>query len=192
MEKRLIVIGTSLGGLEATKVILSEIPYSFNIPIALVIHREEYSPSDLLIDILNKDGQIKVVEAEDKMKIENSKCFIAPAGYHLLVDGNHFALSQEEKVNHSRPSIDVLLESAADTYRSNLIAVVLTGNSVDGAKGLKAVKAKGGITIAQDPHEAKAKIMPKAAICTANPDYVIPLIEIRSLLLKLDEDYQDK
>jgi two-component system chemotaxis response regulator CheB len=95
MGKRLIVMGASLGGLEATKTILSTISRSFNLPIALVLHRDENSPTELLINILSKDSPIEVIEAEDKMMIQNSKCYIAPAGYHLLVDEDHFALSTE-------------------------------------------------------------------------------------------------
>ena len=185
MKYQLIVMGASLGGIEASRTILSYLPKTFCIPIALVLHRNPVSLTDLITEALNKKSNIQVVEAEDKMPVKPKCCYIAPAGYHLLIDDDHFALSTAEKVNYSRPSIDVLFETASDTFHSRLIAILLTGNNADGSCGLAAVNKKGGLTIVQDVNEARAAIMPESAIQATVPDHVLPLKEIGPLLINL-------
>jgi two-component system chemotaxis response regulator CheB len=111
--------------------------------------------------------------------------YIAPADYHLIVQPDGFALSTEAQVQHSRPSIDVLFDSAADTYGSRLIAVVLTGANADGAYGLLRVKRRGGTTIVHDPETAEKRTMPDAAIATGAADHVIPLDRITPKLVQL-------
>lgn len=185
MKYQLIAMGASLGGIEATQILLSYLPKTFNIPVTLVLHRNSSSSTNLIMNSLNKKSNLSVIEAEDKMPIQASNCYIAPADYHLLVDGDHFALSTSEKINYSRPSIDVLFESAADTFHSNLIAVLLTGSNADGSRGLATVKAKGGLTVVQDVEEARAAFMPESAIRIVAPDYILPLKKIGPLLVDM-------
>jgi len=128
----------------------------------------------------------------DKTPVEPGRVFLAPCDYHLLVDGASFSLSTDEPVNHSRPSIDVLFETAADSYGPGLVAVVLTGANEDGAAGLLKVKESGGRTIVQDPDEAERRTMPEAALATGAVDEVLTLASIadrlRSLMRSDDGD----
>jgi two-component system chemotaxis response regulator CheB len=126
-----------------------------------------------------------VSEAADKEAIEEGHVYVAPADYHLLVEPDGFALSTEGMVQHSRPSIDVLFDSAADTYGSELAAVVLTGANADGAYGLERVKRRGGVTIVQDPETAEKRSMPDAAIATGAADHVVPLEGIAAKLTEI-------
>ena len=183
---QLIVIGASLGGSVALKKVLSKLPSDFGFPIAAVIHRAPSPGKDILSSVLQVNDSVKVVEAEDKMSIDKAHCYIAPADYHLLIDDEHFALSSGEKINYARPSIDVLFESAADYIQTGLIAILLTGNSADGSKGLKAVKENGGLVIIQDPLEAEAPLMPSFASKYVNPDYILTLDNIAQFLLKAE------
>ena len=185
MKYQLIVIGASLGGMAAMRKMLSCLPKVFNIPVTLVLHRNSDSTENLFTNSLNKNSSLPVIEAEDKMPIQASTCYIAPANYHLLIDGDHFALSTGEKVNFSRPSIDVLFESAADSFGSSLIGVLMTGSNTDGSCGLAAIKAKGGMTIVQDVKEARAAEMPESAIRITEPDYILPVKEIGQLLVDM-------
>jgi two-component system chemotaxis response regulator CheB len=126
-----------------------------------------------------------VREAGDKEPIEPGAVYLAPPDYHMLVDPGGFALSIEEHVQHSRPSIDVLFESAADTLGERVIGVILTGANADGACGLGRVKRRGGVTIVQDPETAAKRVMPDAAIATGAADHVTPLDAIAPLLVEL-------
>src|SRR5919199_1683215 len=112
------------------------------------------------------------------MRIERSKVYLAPADYHLLVEPGSFALSVDRRVHHARPSVDVLFESAADTYRDGVIGVILTGANEDGAAGLAKIKAMGGVAVVQDPAGAERRAMPDAAIAATVADAVLPLDEL--------------
>jgi two-component system chemotaxis response regulator CheB len=135
--------------------------------------------------MLSNGSVLPVKEIEDKEPIEPGRAYLAPADYHLLVEPGHFALSTEAAVGFARPSIDVSLESAADSYGDGLVAVVLTGANDDGSKGLAHVKRNGGFVIAQDPEDAARPAMPRAAIKTGFVDLVVPLDEIAGALTKL-------
>jgi two-component system chemotaxis response regulator CheB len=126
-----------------------------------------------------------VSDASDKEPIEAGRVYLAPPDYHLLVEPEGFALSTEGMVQHSRPSIDVLFDSAADVYSDELAAVVLTGANADGAYGLQRVKRRGGVTIVQDPATAEKRTMPDAAIATGAADHVVPLEQVASKLMEL-------
>jgi two-component system chemotaxis response regulator CheB len=155
------------------------------VPIAIAQHRAVDSGSGALSRMLSVRSGLEVCEAGDKDPIEPGCVYIAPPDYHLLVESDGFALSVEGMVQHSRPSIDVLFDSAADAYGSGLVGVILTGANADGAYGLKRVKRRGGVTIVQDPETAEKRDMPDAAIATGAADHVLPLEAIGPKLVEL-------
>jgi len=183
---QLIVIGVSRGGLNALQTILSELNRDFRLPIAIVQHREAGAESNLTA-ILQQSLTLPVKEVEDKDEIAAGKIYLAPADYHLLVETGHFALSTEEPRRYSRPSIDILFESAAYEYRDKVIGVILTGANQDGALGLAEIACKGGLTIVQDPSSAVSREMPLAALEAVKPDYILPLEAIGAFLNRMGE-----
>ena len=177
-----IVIGGSAGALEALMRILPALPASFPIPVAIVLHVLAGKPTHLA-EVLGAKCAMPVKEPEDKEPIAAATVYVAPSNYHLLVERTrHFSLSVDEPVNFSRPSIDVLFESAADAYRSALAGVVLAGSNDDGAKGLARIKEAGGIAIVQSPETAPSREMPDAALRRTIVDHVLPLDAIGPLL----------
>jgi two-component system, chemotaxis family, protein-glutamate methylesterase/glutaminase len=159
-----VVIGASAGALEALSVILPTLPAGFRLPVIVVVHVPPDKRS-MLAELFQAKCQIPVREAEDKEPINPGTVYFAPSDYHLLVETEKsLSLSSDEPVLFSRPSIDVLFESAADAYGSALMAIILTGANQDGAKGMKAVAEAGGVTLVQDPDGAFASAMPEAAI----------------------------
>lgn len=180
----LIVIGCSLGGMHALEMILSSLPEDFPIPIAIVQHR--YKTSDEgLPRFFRSHSSLKVVDVDDKEWIKPGTVYLAPANYHLLVERGEFSLSVDDAVAYSRPSVDVLFESAADAYGDALIAVVLTGANADGARGVARIKRAGGFVVVQDPQTAEARSMPDAAIAAARVDRILPLERIGPFLVEL-------
>ena len=173
-----VAMGASWGGLQAVETVLDGLPDGFRAPIAIAQHRAADSGSGALARVLSLRSGLDVSDAGDKDAIEPGGVYLAPPDYHLLVEPTGFALSTDAVVQHSRPSIDVLLDSAADTYGDRLIAVILTGANEDGAYGVKRVKRRGGVTIAQDPAAAARREMPEAAIATGAIDHVLPLEDI--------------
>ena len=159
-----VVIGASAGGVQALLQILPSLPASYPLPVLIVVHVPP-DRDNALVSLFQARCQIQVREAEDKEPILPGLVYFAPSDYHLLVekDGT-LSLSSDELVNHSRPSIDVLLESAADAFGSELVGVILTGANDDGARGLQAVVEAGGVTIVEDPAEAYASAMPAASL----------------------------
>ncbi len=185
MRYAAVVIGVSAGGIEALKALLPALPASFPLPIAIVQHRDRRSDG-FLADYLNGMTRIAVSEAEDKEPFCAAHAYLAPAGYHLLIESDRcLSLTVDERVNCSCPSIDVLFESAAYVFAQSLIGVVLTGANADGAKGLKAIKARGGLAIVQDPQTAAAMTMPRAALDATPVDHVVPLERIAPLLTQI-------
>jgi two-component system chemotaxis response regulator CheB len=181
---RAIVVGASAGALDALSTILPRLPASFSLPVIVVVHVPPDKQS-LLAELFRAKCSVNVKEAEDKEPIRPGTIYFAPPDYHVLVETNGIlSLSSEEPVMFSRPSIDVLFESAADSYGPGLIAIVLTGANNDGAMGAKAVMDAGGKIIVQDPEEAFASAMPLAAIAM-NPDaMIIPVSKIAAYLLE--------
>lgn len=171
---RLVVVGTSWGGLDALGVLLGALPRSFPLPIALVQHRGK-DADDGLVEVLARRSALPVCEAEDKAPLEPGKVLLAPADYHLLIEAGGCALSIDPLVNHARPSIDVLFESAAQQLGPALIALLLTGSGRDGVEGLKAVKERGGRVLIEDPATAANATLPSAALAALDPDAVLPL-----------------
>ncbi|MEA2497631.1 MAG: two-component system, chemotaxis family, protein-glutamate methylesterase/glutaminase [Actinomycetota bacterium] len=181
----LIVVGCSWGGLEALRGILGPLPDTYEIPVVAAQHRSPQAVPGHMASALEARISLPVREVEDKDTIRPGHVYIAPPDYHLLIEPGSFALSVDEKVQYSRPSIDVLFESAADAYRERLVAVILTGANKDGAAGFARVKKRGGTTIAQDPSTAERSQMPQAAIDTGAADMVLSLEEISDVLLRL-------
>ena len=169
----MIVIGVSLGANKALPSVLGPLPDSLSEPIAIVVHRHRDS-DHRLVEMLQRCCIRPVEEAVDKQPIEPGRVYLAPPDYHLLVQGGQFELSVDEMVNFARPSIDVLFESVAEDSGSAAIGVLLTGATSDGAKGLAAIKAAGGIAIVQDPAAAECPFMPAAALALLQPDHVCP------------------
>jgi two-component system chemotaxis response regulator CheB len=180
-----VVIGVSAGGIEALKVLLPALPASFPLPIAIVQHRDPHADG-FLAEYLDRMSGIAVSDAEDKEPFCAGHAYLAPAGYHLHVESNcSLSLSVDPRVNYSCPSIDVLFESAADVFAASLIGIVLTGGNADGAQGLKAIKARGGLAVVQDPRTASATAMPRAALEATPVDHVVDLVRIAPLLLRM-------
>lgn len=181
MRPRLIAIGASLGGTSAMQVLLPELPEDFPAAVALVLHRGKGS-DDILTQFLRKHCRLPIVEAEDKTPVTPGRIHLAPADYHLLVEGDHFALSTEASVEYARPSIDVLFESAADVYGDRAVGVILTGAGRDGARGVAAIKRAGGLTVVQAQDTAERADMPTAALATGMVDVILPLKSIAPFL----------
>ena len=181
---RVVVVGTSYGGLQALSVLLGGLPADFEPAVVVVQHRSRDS-DDTLSRLLGDRTPLPVVEVDDKDAIEAGHVFIAPPDYHLLVEGETFALSTEAPVAFSRPSIDVLFESAAEALGERVIGVLLTGANADGAAGLVRIKQRGGYAIVQDPETAVGRAMPAAGVATAVVDVVLPLERIAGHLVRI-------
>lgn len=182
-----VVIGTSFGGLEALKLILPRFDNDFPIPVVVVLHIGSHR-NDIFVDYLNSICQLTVKEVDEGEAVSPGHIYFAPPNYHLLVnDNNTFALSTDEKVNFSRPAIDVLFESAAWVYKKSLIGVILTGANSDGAVGMKTIKRLGGTTIVQNPSGAISPVMPEFAIEASTPDFVLEIEDIAEKLIELSK-----
>jgi two-component system chemotaxis response regulator CheB len=180
----MIVVGASLGGLQALVAALHGLPAGFRKPLAVVLHRHKDSDG-MLLELMQRDLPLPTREALDKEPILPGHIYLAPADYHLLVDSTHFSLSIDEPVRYARPSVDVLFESASDTFGPEVIGLVLTGANRDGAEGAARIKARGGRIIVQDPSTAAAPQMPQAVVDTVKPDYIVSLDRIGPLLVEL-------
>jgi len=165
---RLILMGVSSGAIEALRILLPALPAALPVALVLVIHRHRVESGDL-IPLLTRICRLPVRFPEDKEVIRPGCLYIAPPDYHLLIEADHFAFSLEELVNHARPSIDVLFESAADACGPQTIGIILTGMGCDGAQGLAAIRRRGGMAMVQNPDAADADQMPLAALA-AVPD----------------------
>jgi two-component system chemotaxis response regulator CheB len=185
MLERVIVIGASAGGLYALTEIFSELPSGFKFPIVVVQHRAA-GQSELLEDVLQAKCKLEIKQADEKENIKNGVIYIAPPGYHLFIEQDHrFSLSIDPPVKHSIPSIDVTFQSAAEAFGHLLVGIVLTGSSSDGAEGIKTIKEFRGVTIAQEPKEAKFPFMPKSAIDTKMVDHILNLQGIKRFITEL-------
>lgn len=180
-----VVIGASAGGVEALSVLLPALPADGQAAVFVVLHLPRERPS-LLVDVFGGKCAAPVREAQDKEPVEPGAVYFAPPDYHLLVDeGPRTALSADELVNFSRPSVDVLFESAADAYGGRLLGIVLTGASHDGARGLSAVARAGGRTVVQRPDTAEVPSMPESALARTPSAAALALEEIAALLAAL-------
>lgn len=173
-----VCIGASWGGVEALREVLAGLPEDLPASVCIVLHRSDPDGVSQLATALGRDCDIRVCEPDDKQELHEGTAYVAPAGYHLLVEDGHLALSVEDRVRWARPSVDVLFESAAASRAAAAIAVVLTGANDDGARGARAVHAAGGTVIVQDPDEAERREMPEAAIAMTDVDAVLPIHDI--------------
>lgn len=180
-----VAIGASAGGVEALSVLLPALPASCPASIFVVVHLPRDRPS-LLVNVFSHRCSVQIREALDKEPVAPGTVYFAPANYHLLLDeGPQLALSADDLVHHSRPSIDVLFESAADVYFERLLGIILTGANEDGAAGLAAVHAAGGTTVVQEPKTAQSPLMVLSALKLQPPDLILSLGEIAELLRTL-------
>ena len=180
---RLVVIGTSLGGLTALPAVLRGLPRDFRCPVVVVQHRAIDTDDQSLAAVLQRGCPLELREVEDKDPLTPGRVYLAPADYHVLVDDGHLTLSTEARVLHARPSIDLLFESAAEAYRKRVVGVVLTGASRDGALGCQAIKRHGGVVLVQDPSTAESRVMPGAAIEVGAADRVLTLPQLAQALV---------
>ena len=172
MTKRLVIIGGSAGSLEVLLQVIPALKRSESISIVIVVHRKDFQDS-LLLDLLTSRTKIPMKEIEDKEKLLVGHIYIAPANYHVLFENRDaMSLDYSEKVNFSRPSIDVTFESAAEAFGKEAIAILLSGSNSDGAAGLKAIHGGGGISIVQSPESAVFPYMPEQAMLSGAVDHV--------------------
>jgi two-component system, chemotaxis family, protein-glutamate methylesterase/glutaminase len=181
-----VVIGASAGGIEALTVLLPALSPGLRPPVFIVLHLPRDKPS-MLAEIFARKCACPVREAQDKESIEPGTVYFAPNNYHLLVDSRlQLSLSADDPVHHSRPSIDVLFESAAEIYGERLLGIILSGANEDGAAGLAAIHDAGGVTVVQSPQTARAPLMALSALKLRPADCVLPLEEIAEMLRTLD------
>ncbi|WP_205509643.1 chemotaxis protein CheB [Longitalea arenae] len=182
-----IVIGASAGGLYAMIEILRDLPAGFPLPIIVVQHRSKDERA-LLEEVLQQKSKIRIKQADEKELIEPGTVYFAPPDYHLLIEGDgSFSLSFDAPVNFSRPSIDVLFETAAEVYKEGLLGIILTGANKDGARGIQKISQAGGTTIAQLPETADYPAMPRAAINTGYVQHILTPVEIGEFLLIVEK-----
>jgi len=182
-DLKAVVIGASAGAVDALLQILPKLPANYPLPVLIVIHLSPQVDS-MLAAVLRAHCKLAVKEAEDTEKIRPGCAYLAPPNYHLLVEPDfHLSLSSDEPVLYSRPSIDVLFESAADAFGDNLIGVILTGANADGARGLASIERAGGKALVQDPASAEAAAMPAAALAACSSARCLDLSAITRELM---------
>jgi two-component system chemotaxis response regulator CheB len=180
-----VVIGGSAGVLDVLRVVLAGLPETLRIPVAVVVHLPPRAPATVH-QSLQSVSALPMRLADDKEPLRGGNIYFASPGYHLLIEADRTAAqSLDEPVFYSRPSIDVLFESASDVYGHALLAILLTGASPDGAQGLLRVHERGGVTVVQDPATCEANAMPQAALALFQPDFVLAPAAIASLLSTL-------
>ncbi len=163
-QSRIVVIGASAGGVSALQKLLGDLPADFPWPIVCVLHLPQVTSVEPTL-VFQRNTRLKVVEIEDKLPIEMGSVYFAPPGYHTSIEEEEiFSLSQDEPVNFSRPSIDILFETAANIFGNRACGILLTGANADGAKGLKCLRAAGAWTLVQDPLDAEISFMPQEAL----------------------------
>jgi len=179
-----LLIGGSAGSLEVILQILPALKPDLDLAIVLVLHRK--SGESVLTEVLTNKITWPVMEAEEKDPLRKGSVYLAPPDYHLMIEKDRtFSLDFSEKVHYSRPSIDVTFECAAEVFGRQAIAVLLSGANADGAEGLAAIKAAGGLTIVQHPHEASVSYMPQFAVDHFQPSYVVSTREIIEIINKI-------
>jgi two-component system, chemotaxis family, protein-glutamate methylesterase/glutaminase len=180
----LVAVGASWGGLGALRLVLGGLPREFPASVVVVQHRSPESHPTALRDLLGAVTRLTVREAGDKQVLEPGCVYLAPPDYHTLVEGDHLELSVDAPVEHSRPSIDVLFETAAEARRGRCTGVVLTGANADGARGLARIAELGGAAVVQDPEQAERSEMPRAALAAVPTARVVPLEKIAGVLVE--------
>lgn len=185
MRYKAIIIGGSAGSFQIVTRILNSLNSAFPLPVLLCLHRLKHVRSGF-VEALSLKSNIPVKEPIDKDQLKPGNAYLAPANYHMFIElANRVALSADDPVNHSRPSIDLSFITAANAYRDKLIGIILSGANRDGAFGLKKVADNGGLTIVQDPKESEVKTMPESALQLTKVDYVYSTDQIIRFLQKL-------
>jgi len=189
MEKgkvtKIVLIGGSAGSLEVLMSVLPKLPLGIDFPIVIVLHRKN-SDDTTLEELFAMKTHVPVKEIEDKTRLENGSLYVVPADYHVLFEADGtFSLDASEKVNYSRPSIDVVFESAAQAYKEGVLAILLSGSNADGAMGCLRVHENGGTVAVQNPEEADMPYMPTSAIKLLTPDYILHTPEIVGLIERI-------
>lgn len=180
-----IFIGGSAGSLDVLLKVLPRLKEDIEFAIIIVLHRKP-GIDGLLVELLSSRTRIPVKEIEEKVKVEPGFIYLAPSDYHLLIERNAtFSLDHSEKVNYSRPSIDVAFESAADMYKEKLVGLLLSGANADGVAGLLRIKKLGGRVIIQHPDSAMVSYMPAQAGLYVDYDAMLQVDEIAEWINKL-------
>lgn len=168
-----LIIGGSAGSLEVLLKILPDIDIELAFPVIVVLHRKS-GKDNLLVDLLSSKTKLPVMELQEKESIQSGTLYIAPSNYHLLIENNKtFSLDASEKINFSRPSIDVAFESAAEVYTDQLVGLLLSGANTDGTIGLQKIKQNGGRAVVQNPSSSMVSIMPESARQNVKIDEVL-------------------
>jgi two-component system chemotaxis response regulator CheB len=185
-----VVIGGSAGSFQGVVKILAQLPKGFPLPIIMCLHRLKHVRNGF-VEALSIKSVVQVTEPNDKETIKKGNVYLAPANYHMSVElGNHFALSTEEMLNNSRPSIDITLGTSAFAYKEKLIGILLSGANRDGALGMKYIHERGGLTIVQEPTECMIDTMPRSALAVTQIDHVLRIDQIVEFLKELDSQYR--
>ncbi len=186
MPCKAVVIGGSAGSIEVLLKLLPALPSVFSFSVIIVVHRKNSSDSSLA-NLLSLKTAVPIQEVEDKDAVLPGSMYLAPADYHLLIEKQQvFSLDNSEKINYSRPSLDVTFESAADVYGPALVGILLSGANADGTAGLNAVKNAGGVIVAQKPETAMSSFMPQQAILNAPVDFILDVEEMIEFIRSLN------
>jgi len=178
-------IGGSAGSLEVLLRVLPHLNTDLQFPIVIVLHRKK-GMDNLLADLFATKTQIPVFEIEEKQHANKGCIYIAPADYHLLIEADRtFSFDHSEKINYSRPSIDVAFESAAEVYQDKMAALLLSGANADGVNGLKKVALFGGFVMIQDPESASVSYMPAQAASLVDVNKILKIDEMAELINSL-------
>lgn len=183
---KVVIIGGSAGSLNVLMQILPQLPAIKSFAIVIVVHRKS-TDEQTFEELIELKSAVKVKQVEDKVPLLPGFIYVAPSNYHLLFEKNNtLSLDTSEKVNYSRPSIDVSFESAAEVFKNQLVGILLSGSNADGTNGLKVIQNEGGIIIVQNPESADMPFMPNNAIQNMTPDYVLNIQEILQFILSMD------
>ncbi|CAD0008128.1 chemotaxis protein CheB [Flavobacterium salmonis] len=185
---KVVIIGGSAGSLSVLMQILPQLPVIKSYALVIVLHRRS-TDEQTLEELITLKVSSNVKAVEDKEPFLPGCVYVAPSNYHLLFEKNNvLSLDTSEKINYSRPSIDVSFESAAEVYKKQLTGILLSGSNADGTQGLKAIQNAGGTIIVQDPESAEMPFMPNSAIQNTTPDYVLNIQGILDFILSIDNE----
>ena len=183
----LLVIGGSAGSLEVILKAFPKLPKTLPFAIIIVLHRKQNTDT-ALVDLLAARTKHQVVEASEKEPLEKGFIYIAPADYHLLIENDRsLSLDYSEKVNFSRPCIDVTFQTAAETFKKSLAVLLLSGASSDGVEGMELVKFLGGTVAVQDPKTAEVPYMPQKALDKMTVDFIVSSDHVSDFISSLSE-----
>jgi two-component system, chemotaxis family, protein-glutamate methylesterase/glutaminase len=184
-DSRLVVIGTSAGGIEALKKLLAQLPQDFPAPVFIVMHMGADSDGEVFVRVLKASGGLPCQLAQDGQAFKSGHVYLAPPDQHMLIARGKLMLSKGARENRFRPAIDPLFRSAAVTYGNHVIGIILTGYLDDGTSGMLAIKRCGGICVAQDLNDALYPDMPQSVITNVGADYCVPIAQMGALLAEL-------